>query len=158
MDFTGIERLAAKGDPLPGRPRLEELSCYMALHGLYRGYYAKSISPNAARQRKQEIRRAYLEAVETHARQAAAWAQYQEFHRLGGKYLYQIREAVKARADPLSVAELCLRLYGALCGESICTQSIFIKNPSIFQFQYIPILTQPSRKFHTVFWNGKILV
>lgn len=127
MDFAEIERLAAKGNPLLGRPRLEELFCYAVLRDLYHDYYAKSINPDAARQKKQEIRQAYLDAVKTRAQQEASWAQYQEFIRLGGKYLYQIREAVKARAEPLAVAELCLRLYGALCGESISSDTLIVQ-------------------------------
>ena len=124
MDFTQIERLAAKGDPLPARPPLEELFCHALLAALYRDYRSGTVDPAHAKSKKQEIKRAYLDAKQQRAQQAACWAQNQEFIRLGGKYVHEIRNAVQSRADPLAVAELCLRLYGALCGESISSDTL----------------------------------
>ena len=124
MTFEEIELLAKSGEDLPKRPQPEDWLCWKAMTDLYRRYRARQIDRDSAKSEKQEIIRHYQEALRNHFQYAAVCVQYQEFIRLGGKYLYQIRETVKARADPLAVAELCLRLCGALCGESISSDTL----------------------------------
>lgn len=124
MTFEEIELLAKNGENLPKRPQPEDWLCWKAMTDLYRRYRARQIDRDSAKAEKQEIIQHYQAAVRNHSQYSAAYAQYQEFIRLGGKYLYQIREAVKARTDPLAVAELCLRMYGALCGESISSDTL----------------------------------
>ena len=124
MTFAEIEQLAKEQEPLPTRPKPEEWLCWKCMADLYRRYRARQIDRGAARLEKQEIRRKYLDAAFSRARQEAVWAQHQEAVRLGGKYLYQIREAVKGRAEPLAVAALALKLYGALCGETLSADTL----------------------------------
>lgn len=118
MEYEEIELAAARGNPLPPHPDLETLYCYTLLRILYHDYYQKAVDLKTARQKKQEIRQAFFHARELHARYAAAYAQYQEFIRLGGKYVQEIRAALKGHADASQVNRFCLRLYGALTGDS----------------------------------------
>ena len=124
MIFEEIELMAKNGKNLPKGFRPEDWLCWKAMTDLYRRYRARQIDRDSAKSEKQEIIRHYQEAIRNHIQYAAAYAQYQEFIRLGGRYVYQIREAIDTHTDLLLVAELCLRLYGALCGEKISSDTL----------------------------------
>ncbi len=118
MTFEEIELLAKNGENLPKRPQPEDWLCWKVMTDLYRRYRARQIDRDSAKAEKQEIIRYYQAAVKNHSQYAAACAQYQEFIRLGGKYVYEIREALNRNADALQVNRLCLQLYGSLTGDS----------------------------------------
>lgn len=124
MEYEEIELAAARGNPLPPHPDLETLHCYTLLRILYHDYYQKAVDLKTARQKKQEIKQAFFDARELHARCAAAYAQYQEFLRLGGKYVYEIREALNRQAEAPELITLSLKLYGALTGDSTASDAL----------------------------------
>lgn len=124
MTFEEIELLAKNGENLPNRLRPEDWLCWKCMTDLYRRYRARQIDRDGAKAEKQEIIRHYQAAVKNHNQYAAAYAQYQEFIRLGGKYVQEIRAAVNRQAETLQVNRLCLQLYGALTGDNTASDTL----------------------------------
>lgn len=124
MTFEEIELLAKNGEDLPKRPQPEDWLCWKAMTDLYRRYRARQIERDSAKAEKQEIVRHYQAAVKNHSQYAAACAQYQEFIRLGGKYVYEIREALNRQAEAPELMALSLKLYGALTGDNTASDAL----------------------------------
>lgn len=124
MTFEEIEQLAKNGESLRAHPQPEEWFCWKAMSDLYRRYRARQIDRDSAKAEKQEIIRHYQAAVENHNQYAAAYAQYQEFIRLGGKYVQEIRAAVNRQAEAHELMVLSLKLYGALTGDSTASDTL----------------------------------
>lgn len=124
MTFEEIELLAKNGEDLPKRPQPEDWLCWKAMTDLYRRYRARQIERDSAKAEKQEIIRHYQAAVQNHSQYTAAYAQYQEFIRLGGKYVYEIREALNRQAEAPELITLSLKLYGALTGDSTASDAL----------------------------------
>lgn len=124
MTFEEIELLAKNGEDLPKRPQPEDWLCWKAMTDLYRRYRARQIERDSAKAEKQEIIRHYQAAVQNHSQYTAAYAQYQEFIRLGGKYVYEIREALNRKAEAPELMALSLKLYGALTGDNTASDAL----------------------------------
>ena len=127
MTFEEIEQLAKNREELPKRPQPEEWFCWKAMTDLYRRYRAREIDRDTAKAEKQEIIRHYQAAVQNHSEQRAAYAQYQEFIRLGGKYVYEIKNALESHADGSTLMRFALQLYGALTGDNTLTETYIKK-------------------------------
>lgn len=126
MNAQEIETLAAAGDPLPGHPSPEDWFYWYAMKSLYARYRKGEIDKDTAKAEKQEILQRYNALVYNHALYAAHSAQYQEFVRLGGKYVHEIKNALESHADAFSLMRLALGLYGALTGDNT-TAETYIK-------------------------------
>ena len=124
MEYQEIELAAAKGTPLPSHPDLRTLYCYTLLQKLYGDYYSKSIDLETAKAKKQEIRRAYEEACFYHNREAASWAQYQEFLLRANGLTYEMKRALESHADATTLMRLSLDLYAALTGDSTMADNL----------------------------------
>lgn len=124
MTFEEIELLAKNRENLPKRPQPEEWFCWKAMTDLYKRYRAWEIDRDTAKAEKQEIIRYYQAAVQNHNEQRAAYAQYQEFIRLGGKYVQEIRNALGGHTDGPTIMRLALQLYGALTGDNTASDTL----------------------------------
>lgn len=119
MKFEEIELLAARKEPLPEHSRLEELHCYECMKDLYRGFYNKRLTEEEAKNRKQQIKQAFLKAQETHSRYTASLSQYQEFLKLAGRYRPEILEALKRNTEPKETMRLMVRCIADICQDKV---------------------------------------